>query len=79
LYAAIHAWLNEVAVAQNLVVVRTPAGAAGPLAIAIDKSGWKEIVGTIAGDDTIFVATHGATEARRVARQLTDLKERKRK
>jgi len=79
LYAAVYAWLNEVAVAQNLVIVRTPAGAAGPLAIAIDKSGWSEVVGTIAGDDTIFVATHGATAARRVARQLTDLKDRKRK
>jgi transcriptional regulator of arginine metabolism len=41
----------------NLVVLRTPPGAAQFLASALDRSGLQEVVGTIAGDDTIFVVT----------------------
>jgi len=41
----------------NLTVVRTSAGAAQSVAVALDEAGWKEIVGTISGDDTIFIAT----------------------
>ena len=43
-------------VGSNLVVVRTSAGAAGAVAAALDQRGLPEMVGTIAGDDTIFVA-----------------------
>ncbi|BCB74329.1 hypothetical protein Pflav_007390 [Phytohabitans flavus] len=39
----------------NLAVLRTPPGAAQFLASALDRAGLPEIVGTIAGDDTIFV------------------------
>jgi transcriptional regulator of arginine metabolism len=42
-----------------LTVVRTTIGAAGSVAVAIDKAEWPEVVGTISGDDTIFVATNG--------------------
>lgn len=41
----------------NLTVIRTSTGAAQSVAVALDESGWSEIVGTISGDDTIFVAT----------------------
>jgi len=41
----------------NLTVVHTSAGAAQSVAVALDEAGWKEIVGTISGDDTIFIAT----------------------
>ncbi len=41
----------------HLTVIRTSAGAAQSVAVALDESGWGEIVGTISGDDTIFVAT----------------------
>ncbi|MEO8445722.1 MAG: hypothetical protein ABI567_12015, partial [Gammaproteobacteria bacterium] len=37
-------------------VVKTVAGAAGQVALALDRSGWPEIVGTVSGDDTIFIA-----------------------
>jgi len=40
-----------------LTVVRTTIGAAQSVAVAIDKAEWPEVVGTISGDDTIFVAT----------------------
>jgi len=41
----------------NLTVVKTSAGAAQSVAVVLDEAGWKEIVGTISGDDTIFIAT----------------------
>ncbi len=40
-----------------LTVVRTTIGAAQSVAVAIDKAEWPEVVGTISGDDTIFIAT----------------------
>jgi transcriptional regulator of arginine metabolism len=44
----------------NLTVVRTSVGAAQSVAVAVDRAGWGEVVGTISGDDTIFVATASA-------------------
>ncbi|MEZ4414666.1 MAG: arginine repressor [Gemmatimonadota bacterium] len=41
---------------DHLMVVRTRVGAAQPVGVAIDEAGWPEVVGTIAGDDTIFIA-----------------------
>jgi transcriptional regulator of arginine metabolism len=38
-------------------VVRTSTGAAQSVAVAIDKAQWPEVVGTLSGDDTIFIAT----------------------
>jgi transcriptional regulator of arginine metabolism len=40
-----------------LTVVRTSTGAAQSVAVAIDKAQWPEVVGTLSGDDTIFIAT----------------------
>ena len=42
-----------------LTVVKTTIGSAASVAVAIDKAEWPEVVGTISGDDTIFVATNG--------------------
>jgi len=44
----------------NLTVVKTAVGAAQRVAVFLDRSGWNEIVGTVSGDDTIFVATRSA-------------------
>lgn len=41
--------------AQNQLVLRTTAGAAQPVALAIDHEDWSEVVGTLAGDDTILI------------------------
>jgi transcriptional regulator of arginine metabolism len=46
----------------NLTLVMTAIGAAQTVAIALDRCGWPEIVGTLAGDDTIFVATQGVRD-----------------
>jgi len=42
-------------------VVKTTVGAAGSVAVAIDRAEWPEVVGTISGDDTIFIATANAS------------------
>jgi transcriptional regulator of arginine metabolism len=57
----------------NLVVVRTPPGAANFLASAIDHGDQPDIVGTIAGDDTIMVITTGAAASKAVCARLLDL------
>ena len=49
-----------------LTVLRTATGTAQSVAIALDKARWPEIVGTIAGDDTIFIATEDARAQRRL-------------
>lgn len=54
----------------NLLVVMTAVGAAQRVAVMLDRSGWPEIVGTVSGDDTIFVATLGAGEQRRLKARL---------
>jgi transcriptional regulator of arginine metabolism len=56
------------AAGPTLTVLRTTTGAAQSVAIAIDKAHWPEVVGTIAGDDTIFIAT----ESMRAQRTLHD-------
>ncbi len=54
---------------SSLVVVKTTVGAAQSVAAAIDKAEWPEVVGTISGDDTIFLATDTArAQAQAVAR-----------
>lgn len=50
-------YLLDIRVAQNLVVLRTSPGNANSLAIAVDREELDEVVGTIAGDDTILVIT----------------------
>jgi transcriptional regulator of arginine metabolism len=61
----------------NLVVLRTPAGAAQFLASAIDHSGWPSILGTVAGDDTVLVITRDPAGGNDVAESLLRLAERK--
>ena len=57
----------------NLVVLRTPPGAAHFLASAVDRAGLPEILGTIAGDDTILVVTRDPAGGQLIAQQLRDL------
>ena len=57
-------YLRDVRVAQNLLVLKTPPGNANALAVALDREDWPQVVGTIAGDDTILViAPDSATAA----------------
>lgn len=58
----------SVETAGNLVVVKTPPGAANAVADAADAAPLPGVVGTLAGDDTIFFATKSAAAAARLAR-----------
>ena len=60
------------AVAGNLVILKTPPGTANALAIALDTSGFSDVVGTIAGDDTVFVAAHNPARARGINQRLSE-------
>jgi transcriptional regulator of arginine metabolism len=57
----------------SLTVLRTTVGAAQSVAIAIDKAEWPDVVGTISGDDTIFIATDTAAAQAAVVARLRDV------
>ena len=71
---AVRDFMLEAEVAATLVVLRTGAGQASALALRIDRAGWRDIVGTVAGDDTVFVAARSAVEARRVVEVFERMK-----
>jgi transcriptional regulator of arginine metabolism len=54
----------------NLLVIGTAVGAAQRVAVTLDRIDWPEIVGTLSGDDTIFVATAGSAQQRRLRARL---------
>jgi transcriptional regulator of arginine metabolism len=56
-----------------LVVLHTPPGEANHVAVALDRLAWPEVIGSIAGDDTIFLAVKDSTAQRRVLRQVRSL------
>lgn len=55
---------------ENLVVVHTASGEASRVGVAMDRLAWAEVVGTVAGDDTIFVAVHDAEAQRSLMKRL---------
>ena len=63
-------WVVEVAASANLVVVRTPPGSAHVVASALDRAALSEIVGTVAGDDTILVVAAERVGGAKLARRL---------
>src|SRR5262245_57961900 len=67
------AFVNEVRVAQNLVLVKTPPGHANGVARAIDLYSFAGIVGSVAGDDTVLVVMEDVTHARKLKRELDGL------
>jgi transcriptional regulator of arginine metabolism len=69
---AIAEFLQDIRVAQNLVVLKTHPGTANTLAIQLDRTDWPEIVGTIAGDDTILVVTPDNPTALRLRKKLQE-------
>lgn len=66
-------WVVEVAHSGNLVVLRTPPGSAHVVGSALDRSGLPEVLGTVAGDDTLIVVVAEEVGGAAVARQLSDL------
>ena len=63
-------WVDAIIPAGNLLVVRTPPGSANLIASALDAGQLSDIAGTIAGDDTIFVALTDGVDAHAAAERL---------
>jgi transcriptional regulator of arginine metabolism len=57
----------------SLTVIKTSTGAAQSVAVAIDKAQWPEVVGTLSGDDTIFIATGSARAQSGIVNRLRQM------
>ena len=69
-------FLLDVLIAQNLVILKTSPGHANSVAVALDHENWPEVVGTIAGDDTILLVTPDNPTAEAVQERLLGMLER---
>ncbi|MCE2873105.1 MAG: hypothetical protein LW605_04985 [Xanthomonadales bacterium] len=73
-FGALRPFVRGVATAgASLTVLRTTTGSAQTVAAAIDKAEWPEVVGTISGDDTLFIATDTAAAQSAVVARLRNL------
>jgi transcriptional regulator of arginine metabolism len=66
-------FVRDVRQAQNLLVIKTVVGSAQPVAAALDAAGWAEIVGTVAGDDTLLIVSADKKTAHRLALRVQEL------
>ena len=62
---------------DSLLVIHTPPGEANRVAVALDRLAWPDLIGTIAGDDTIFLAVKDVRAQRAVLRHLRGLREKR--
>ena len=72
----VHEFLHDVRMAQNLVVLKTAPGHANSVAVALDNEEWPEVVGTLAGDDTIMVVAPDSATAEKVRARLIEMIEK---
>lgn len=70
LAAALRRWTVSLTATGNIVILKTPSGYANALARAVDVAGLPDIAGTVAGDDTIFVAARDGLSGADLAEEL---------
>ncbi len=70
---ALREFLLDMRPAQNMLVLKTPPGGAQPLAAAMDAEHWKEIAGTLAGDDTILIITPSRSARAAIQKRMEEL------
>lgn len=70
LWHSVNSWVLSATPAKNQLVLRTPPGGAQALGLAIDNSELPEVIGTIAGDDTVLVICPDDRKAKALARKL---------
>tara|TARA_R110002094_G_scaffold53008_8_gene64417 strand:+ start:837 stop:1316 length:480 start_codon:yes stop_codon:yes gene_type:complete len=70
LWHTVNQWVLSATPAQNQLVLRTPPGGAQALGLAIDNGDLPEVIGTIAGDDTVLVICASDRKAKSLARKL---------
>ena len=70
---ALKEFLLDVRPAQNMLVLKTPPGGAQPIAAALDAERWKEVAGTLAGDDTVLIVTPSRTGRAAVQKRIEEM------
>ena len=75
LQRAVSDYVRTVESTGNLVVLKTVAGGAQGVASAIDQTNWTEVVGTVAGDDTILIIARDKAACSRIVKRLKRIKE----
>jgi transcriptional regulator of arginine metabolism len=66
-------FMVDIDVAQNIVVVKTGPGHASTVSQALDEAGWPEWVGSIAGENTVFVVARSSRDAKKLEQRLRRL------
>ena len=66
-------FVTAIDVAENLVIIKTGSGHASTVSQALDEADLPEAVGSIAGENTIFIAARNAKDARKLERHLREL------
>ena len=73
-FGALAQFVRDLRVAgPSLTVLRTQTGASQSVALAIDRANWPDVVGTLSGDDTIFIATASARDQAALVKRLRSL------
>lgn len=70
---ALREFLLDIRPAQNMLVLKTPPGGAQPLAAAVDSERWKEVAGTLAGDDTVLIITASRTARSAIQKRVEEM------
>jgi transcriptional regulator of arginine metabolism len=70
---AVNSFLLDIRPAQNMLVLKTPPGGAQPLAAAVDSERWKEVAGTLAGDDTVLIITTSLKARAAVQKRIEEM------
>jgi transcriptional regulator of arginine metabolism len=70
---AARTFLTDIRPAQNMLVLKTPPGGAQPLAAAVDSEKWKEVLGTLAGDDTVLIISASRTARAAVQKRIEEM------
>ena len=73
LAGAVRQFLLDIRPAQNMLVLKTPPSGAQPLAAAVDGEHWKEVAGTLAGDDTVLVITTSRGACKTVQKRIEEM------
>jgi transcriptional regulator of arginine metabolism len=70
---ALKDFLLDLRPAQNMLILKTPPSGAQPLAAAVDAEHWKEVAGTLAGDDTVLVICSSRSACGAVQKRVEEM------
>jgi transcriptional regulator of arginine metabolism len=73
LVRALKEFLLDIRPAQNMLVLKTPPGGAQPLAAAVDAEHWKEVAGTLAGDDTVLIISPSRRSCNAIQKRVEEM------